>query len=278
MVHQFFSPRRCLGLFFKVATQAIEPRPVSKIVSQKGRFASRCRSSLTSLNNAAGGQQNRTTTLPIRSQLAPLMEIKGNARDLFIISNLFRPIYGRIGMTVLIVFATVEGQTEKIARFISGVAKNAGFNTKLINTDEMPGHVSIDDVVKVVLLAPVHERRHPESFEAFVTSNRDALTKRKSLVLSVGLKASFASGREEARDYLDEMLLRTGFEPNATALIAGAVRPENYGYFEREILQHVVLLGRKIDPRDGAQEFTNWDELTSIVIDFLGGTGRANRL
>ncbi|WP_108861403.1 flavodoxin domain-containing protein [Ruegeria sp. Alg231-54] len=181
-------------------------------------------------------------------------------------------------MTVLIAFATIEGQTEKIARFISRVAKNAGFNAKLINTDEMSSHVSLDDVVKVVLLAPVHERRHPKSFEAFVASNRDALMKRKSLVLSVGLKAAFASGREEARDYLNEMLMRTGFEPDATALVSGAVKPENYGYFEREILKHVVLLGQKIDPRDGAQEFTNWDELMSIVIDFLGGTGRANQL
>ena len=72
--------------------------------------------------------------------------------------------------------------------------------------------------------------------------------------------------------------MRTGFEPYATALIAGAVRHENYGYIEREILKHVVLLGRKIDPRDGAQEFTNWDELTSIVIDFLGGSGPKNQL
>ncbi|WP_171126445.1 MULTISPECIES: flavodoxin domain-containing protein [unclassified Ruegeria] len=181
-------------------------------------------------------------------------------------------------MTVLIAFATVEGQTAKIARFISSVAKNAGFNAKLINTDEMSSHVSLDDVVKVVLLAPVHERRYPESFEAFVASNRDALMKRKSLVLSIGLKAAFVSGREEARDYLNEMLMRTGFEPDATALVAGAVKPENYGYFEREILKHVVLLGRKIDPQDGVREFTDWDELTSIVIDFLGGTGRANQL
>ncbi|WP_170775225.1 flavodoxin domain-containing protein [Ruegeria lacuscaerulensis] len=180
-------------------------------------------------------------------------------------------------MTVLIAFATVEGQTAKIARFIGDIVKEAGFNTRLINTDEMHDHVSLDDVAKVILLAPVHERRHPESFEAYVASNRDALMKRKSLVLSVGLKAAFASGREEARDYLKEMLMRTGMEPNATALIAGAVRPESYGYFEREILKHVVLLGRKIDPRDGAREFTDWDELTSIVIDFLGGNGRANQ-
>ncbi|AXT25580.1 hypothetical protein D1823_02595 [Ruegeria sp. AD91A] len=74
---------------------------------------------------------------------------------------------------------------------------------------------------------------------------------------SIGLKAAFASGREEACDYLNEMLMRTGFEPNATALIAGEVRPENYGYFEREILKHVVLLGQNFDPRDGARELTD---------------------
>ncbi len=181
-------------------------------------------------------------------------------------------------MTVLIAFATVEGQTAKIARFIGKTAKEAGFNIRLINTDETHDHVSLDDVAKVILLAPVHERRHPDSFEAYVASHKDDLMKRKSLVLSVGLKAAFAAGREEARDYLNEMLMRTGFKPNATALVAGAVRPENYGYFEREILKHVVLLGRKIDPRDGAREFTDWDELTSIVVDFLGGNGRASQL
>ncbi|NOD45725.1 MULTISPECIES: flavodoxin domain-containing protein [unclassified Ruegeria] len=180
-------------------------------------------------------------------------------------------------MTVLIAFATVEGQTAKIARFVGKIAKEAGFNTNLVNTDKMSDRVSLGDVVKVILLAPVHERRHPESFEAFISSHRDTLEKRKSLVLSVGLKAAFASGREEARDYLTEMLLRTGFQPDATALIAGAVRPENYGYFEREILRHVVLLGRKIDPRDGAREFTDWEELTSIVLDFLSEKGQADQ-
>ena len=177
-------------------------------------------------------------------------------------------------MTVLIVFATVEGQTAKIAHFISNVAKKSGFDTRLINTDQLPGQVKLDDVDRVVLLAPVHERRHPASFEAFIASFKDELVKRKALVLSVGLKAAFASGREEARDYLTEMLLRTSFEPDASALVAGAVRPDSYGYFEKEIVKHVVLLGRKIDPRDGVREFTDWDELTSIVKGFLDGNYR----
>ncbi|MES0827632.1 flavodoxin domain-containing protein [Ruegeria sp. SCP11] len=179
-------------------------------------------------------------------------------------------------MTVFIAFATVEGQTAKIARFISNIAREAGYNARLINTDELSGPVSLDGAKLVIFLAPVHERRHPGTFEAFITSHKDELAIRKSLVLSVSLKAAFASGREEAHDYLNEMLLRTNFKPDATALVAGAVRPENYGYFEKEIVQHVVLLGRNIDPRDGAREFTDWDELASVVMTFLDENDRAD--
>ena len=172
-------------------------------------------------------------------------------------------------MKVLIAYGSVEGQTAKIARFINDVTRKAGYKTKLINTGEPTSQVSLADADKVILAAPVHERRHPKLFEAFVGSQRDALACRKSLVLSVSLKAAFARGQEDARDYLTEMLMRTHFEPDETALVAGAVRPDNYGYFEEEIVQHVVLKDQKIDLRDGAREFTDWNVLRETVVTFL---------
>ena len=88
-------------------------------------------------------------------------------------------------------------------------------------------------------------------------------------MLSVSLKAAFSIGREEAEDYLAEMILRTGFEPDERALVAGAVRPESYDYFEKEIVRHVVLRGQRIDPRDGTREFTDWAALEAVVTAFL---------
>ncbi len=173
-------------------------------------------------------------------------------------------------MTVLIAYGTVEGQTAKIARFINNIIRDAGHETKLINTSDQTSQLSLADVDRVILAAPVHERRHPKQFEDFLERNNDAFSTRKSLVLSVSLKAAFRKGQEDARDYLTEMLMRTGFEPDATALVAGAVRPDNYGYFEEEIVQHVVLLGRKFDPRDGVKEFTDWEALAATVTAFLG--------
>ena len=175
-------------------------------------------------------------------------------------------------MNLLIAFASVEGQTAKIARFISTIASKCGYKAHLLNTDEQASPRQIDDFHRTILVAPVHERRHPKSFETFLKTHSDALVAQKTLMLSVSLKAAFASGHEEAADYLAEMLLRTQFQPNKTALIAGAVRPEAYGYFEKEIVRHVVLLGQKVNPNEGPREFTDWDQLSAIVTDFLSGS------
>lgn len=172
-------------------------------------------------------------------------------------------------MTVLVAYGAVEGQSAKIAHFVKGIAKEAGLETRLLDTGKMMGDVSLEGVDKVVLVASVHERRHPKSFETFIEVQREALGARKSLMLSVSLKAASPEGQEEAQDYLAEMLLRTFFKPDVTALVAGAVRPDSYDYFEKEIIRHVVLKDRNVDPRDGIQEFTDWAALEAVLTAFL---------
>jgi menaquinone-dependent protoporphyrinogen oxidase len=172
-------------------------------------------------------------------------------------------------MTVVIAYGTVEGQTRKIARFINDVAIEAGHDTILIDTGKLTDQALSEEVDHVILAAPVHERRHPKSFEVFVEAQKKELATRRSLMLSISLKAAFPEGQEDARDYLTEMLMRTHFEPDSSALVSGAVRPESYGFFEKEIVRHVVLRDQNVDPRDGVQEFTDWDALKTTVTTFL---------
>ncbi|SFJ14784.1 flavodoxin domain-containing protein [Jannaschia pohangensis] len=175
-------------------------------------------------------------------------------------------------MDILIVFSTVEGQTRKIADFIGQRCRSAGHAVHMFNTDEKRGAASFDGVDAVILAAPVHERRHPEAFETFVAASRGELKTRRTLLISVSLKASFSEGLEEAQDYLAEMEMRTGFEPDAELLAAGAVRTSSYGYFETQVVRSVVLNGRDIDLIDGVREFTDWDALSAAVDAFLQAT------
>lgn len=172
-------------------------------------------------------------------------------------------------MTILIIFETVEGQTRKIAETVEEQIRAAGHETRRFDTRDRSALPSFDGIEKVVLAAPVHERRHPKDFEVFVTASADELKARQTLLISVSLKAAFSEGREEAQDYLTEMEMRTGFSPDQEVLAAGAVRSESYGYFESQVVKNVVLSGRDIELVDGVREFTDWDELRKEIDAFL---------
>ncbi|MDJ0640125.1 MAG: flavodoxin domain-containing protein [Paracoccaceae bacterium] len=172
-------------------------------------------------------------------------------------------------MNVLVIYGTVEGQTKKIAEFVADHCRSEDHTVEIFDTATDPVTASVKDFDKVVLAASVHERRHPRDFEAFVSGYQDDLAERDTMMLSVSLNAAFPAGMEEAQDYLVEMKMRTGLEPIAELLVAGAVRQATYDYYAKQVLQHVVLRDHDFDPTKGDYEFTDWDALTAALKGFL---------
>lgn len=174
-------------------------------------------------------------------------------------------------MSVIIAFGTVEGQTGKIARFIEKLVKESGEDVQIINTDDQTSNVNFEGVSSAILAASVHERKHPKRFEVFVASEQKALALARTLMISVSMSAAFPEGHEEAQDYLDEMKMRTGFDPDAEMLVAGAIKPREYDYYATQVLKYVVLRGKSFDPAVQEHEFTDWEALGSGVSAFLKG-------
>ncbi|SFG24907.1 menaquinone-dependent protoporphyrinogen oxidase [Palleronia marisminoris] len=172
-------------------------------------------------------------------------------------------------MNIAILFSTVEGHTGKICRFVETMLGQDGHAVRVFDTDATVP-VDLNDGDAVILLAPVHERRHPDLFEATVAALAEKLAPMPTLMLSVSLSASFQDGREEAQDYLDEFKMRTGLAPTREALVAGAVKTERYDYFAAQVVKMVVLRGKTYDAANGSHEFTDWDALRNAVTEFTG--------
>lgn len=174
-------------------------------------------------------------------------------------------------MKVLVLYGTVEGQTAKVAGFVADQVRALGHEADLQDSDA-PEPVEFGDVDAVILAGSVHQRRHPRHFEALLAGLKEDLSRRKTLLLSVSLNAAFGEGREEAQEYVTELKMRTGFEPDSEMLVAGAVRSSEYDYFAMQVIRHVVLRGRKADD-SGEHEFTDWEALAAGVEKFLGKAG-----
>lgn len=171
-------------------------------------------------------------------------------------------------MKVLIIYASIEGQTSKIAQFVEEELRKDGHDVVMVDAQSSDAF-SFDGVDKVILAAPVHERRHPKLFEALIVAQQDQLAARDTLLLSVSMSAAFPEGREEAQEYVTELKMRTGFEPKAEMLVAGAIRTSEYDYFATQVLQHVVMRDRDYDASAGEHEFTDWTALSAGLAAFM---------
>ena len=172
-------------------------------------------------------------------------------------------------MKFLILYETFEGQTGKIVKRVEQQVRDAGHDVRLFDTADRLAPLSFDGIDKIILAAPVHERRHPKNFEVTVGATLEDLNARPTLLISVSLKAAFLESLEEAQDYLTEMEMRTGFTPTFEALTAGAVRTGSYDYFQSQVVQHVALEGQKVDLIDGEHEFTDWEKLEVEIATFI---------
>jgi menaquinone-dependent protoporphyrinogen oxidase len=176
-------------------------------------------------------------------------------------------------MQFLIVYATVEGHTRRIAEFIKERIEAKGVGTCLLAAGERVRDLHLGDYTGFIAASPVHQQTHAEDLIAFLKAHAAETGGVPSALVSVSLSAAFPDGRAEAEGYADRLVRATGWQPNAVHLAAGALRYDKYDFFQEQIIRHVVLKDRAPDVIDGDHDFTDWDALGAFVDDFTGKAG-----
>jgi menaquinone-dependent protoporphyrinogen oxidase len=179
-------------------------------------------------------------------------------------------------VTVLISFATTEGQTRKIAERISLHARERGHEVDLYDTASLIGVPDVGAFDAVIVAASVHEQYHQDSAINFTVAHRDQLIRKPSALVSVSLSAATAGGQTEAQHYVDGFIATTGWTPAKTLLLGGALRLSECDYFQRQVLKHILLKGDVAPDEDVNYEFTDWAALTSFIDDFLASCARVD--
>jgi menaquinone-dependent protoporphyrinogen oxidase len=179
-------------------------------------------------------------------------------------------------MPVLILYATTEGQTEKIARFAADHLQKAGQTVDLI---PLAGTKTVDlaRYDRVILMASVHAGRYQGVFCDFVTAQRTALAQLPTLFLSVSLSA--ASDDSEDLDGIaacvDKMIAETGWTPGEVRHVAGAFRFTQYDFLKSWAMRWIAA---KKDPQAGQggdTEYTDWDALCRLLDAWITVPARA---
>ena len=169
---------------------------------------------------------------------------------------------------VLIVYATMHGQAELIARRIA--SESSDWNVAATVQDVR--NVSAADLVprrSVVLVASVHYGRHPRSITRFVKKNRALLAERHTAFISVSGDAVDPSTRPRAEQYAKDFFRTTGWTPAANLDIGGAVKFTKYNWFLRYMTRRsFAAKGIQLDPRRD-YDHTDWEAVMRFAKTFL---------
>src|SRR5689334_7405686 len=126
---------------------------------------------------------------------------------------------------ILIVYGTTHGQAEKVARRVAERLRGAGDEVTLVDVDEPPPDLRLGDYDGVIVGGSVQIGGHKRSLRRFVRERRDALNALPTAFYSVSGSAASAHAEERAaaRRILDAFPAATGWTPDLTVSLAGAI-------------------------------------------------------
>jgi len=169
--------------------------------------------------------------------------------------------------TVLVYYATGEGQTAKIARKIGETIKERGHEVTTVDAAAEPADLAIDDYDVVIVGASIHAGKEQLGIRDFVTANREALAGLPTAYFQVSLSAAADQTAEQAAEYVENFIEATGWQPDRIAQFGGALRFSEYGFLKRFMVKQVVK--REWPELDTSQdaEFTDWQAVQDFAAD-----------
>ena len=182
----------------------------------------------------------------------------------------------------LIVYATREGQTLRIAEHIAATMLVHGVSAQVMNAAAAPPLLDLSEFDVVILAASVHLHKHECEMVEFVKAHKAALLDMPTVFLSVSLsqaaaendanvKEQRARADAEVEEMIEGFFEATDFRPSAYKAVAGALAYNEYNWLVRLIMKRIAKSeGASIDTTRN-YEYTDWTDLDKLIAALASG-------
>jgi len=170
---------------------------------------------------------------------------------------------------VLITYATGEGQTAKVARYIDDVLSNRGFDVTTRHVSDT-GELDLAAFDAVLVGASVNNRRHQPEAIAFIEDHVEALSAMPAgfFQLSLAQTVPFDLGGDIEQEWVDAMVEQTGWDPDMFGSFAGAVKYTQYNRMERLLFKLIALVTTGDTDTSRDYEYTDWAAVEAFATEF----------
>ncbi|MCA9618294.1 MAG: hypothetical protein KC731_04715 [Myxococcales bacterium] len=183
-------------------------------------------------------------------------------------------------MRVLIVFATREGHTHRIADHIAEAVRRRGYEPHVVDAAATGDDFDLGGHAAAILAASVHLGTHEREMKRFIRQHREALQSMPSAFISVSMSAVRAADptrdpddREQATrdvvDMMEELFQETGWRPDRKRPVAGALMYTKYNFLVRWIMKRIAREQGGSTDTSRDHIYTDWGTLDRFVGEFM---------
>lgn len=186
---------------------------------------------------------------------------------------------------ILIAYATREGHTRTIADHIARALRARGREATLLDAGEADGPLHVEDYEAAILAASVHMGKHEKEMERLIVREREALERLPTAFLSVSLAEAGVENpdqpderrTEAARELAsitDALFEKTGWHPDRTQPVAGALMYSQYNLLVRWVMRRIAQKEGGSTDTSRDHVYTDWAALDRFVDDFVESVER----
>ncbi|WP_437615831.1 menaquinone-dependent protoporphyrinogen IX dehydrogenase [Erwinia sp. V71] len=170
-------------------------------------------------------------------------------------------------MKALILFSSREGQTREIASYIANSIKEE----KECDVLNILHADTIDwtQYDRVLIGASIHYGHFHPAVAKFVKRHAQQLQQRVSGFFCVNLTARKAEKRTpQTNAYTRKFLLQSPWQPDCCAVFAGALRYQQYRWFDRMMIQLIMRMTGGETDTSKEVVYTDWPQVGRFALEF----------
>ena len=178
---------------------------------------------------------------------------------------------------VLVLFATREGQTQKIARRMAAVIEAKGHAVEIRDVESSSGKLDLGRYRAIFIGAPIRMGHYLPSIVRFVRKQREALKRVPSAFFSVSLAVAHhrnserrnREGPAESMRVVEKFTRTTGWSPRRIELIAGALPYSKYNFLIRFVMRRISAAAGGDTDTSRDYEYTDWPAVDRFASEFV---------
>jgi len=171
---------------------------------------------------------------------------------------------------ILLLYATTEGQTARIAERIAHTLRKQRHSVEMLPADTPEADPAAYDGVMVG--ASIHYGHYPAYLRTLIRRHGNALAARPCAFFSVSLSGGGPGAKPKAAQrYIEKFLRRTGWQPQLVASFGGALKYSLYGPIKRRMM--IVFVGLAGGDTDTTRdyEYTDWEAVARFADAYAQG-------